>query len=318
MFLGALAVAGAVALGACSSGGGSSASTSTAAGGAVAASGCTVAGVKVDANPALKAKLPAAIRDSGQLTVATAGDSPPYTYKDSNGRLTGLEIDMARALGCRLGMKIAFRTIGFSGILTGIQAGRFTMGMSTISDTSEREKVLNFVSYQTEGTAIIVPKGNPDSVTSLNGLCGHSVAVTQGSISQQLIAKQSARCSSAIKVTPLPTAAEGYLAVRNGRADAFLDTFGTAVYTSKHGSGTGRGLQVVTQKRYGVGYQAVALPKNADGTTLTHVIADTFDELITSGAYGALYQQAGLTQNELPKVAINDAAKYEGTFLDIN
>ena len=279
---------------------------------------CVIAGKQVDAVASLGAMAPDSIRSTGQLTIATAGDGPPYTYNDDSGKLVGLEIDLGRAIGCTLGLKTEFKTVSFSGILTGIQGGRYNMGMSTISDTSEREKVMNFVSYQTEGTALIVAKGNPHNVKSIADACGLGVAVTQGSITQDLVTKQNALCSSKMKITPLPAAADGYLAIRSGRADVFLDTFGTAVYTSKTGIGTGNGLEVVPSKRYGIGYQAVALPKTDDGTNLTNAVAEAINHLIETGVYHALYAQRGLTQNELPTVAINDAAKYNNAFLDLN
>jgi polar amino acid transport system substrate-binding protein len=286
---------------------------------APAASGdCRVDGKTVEAVKSLKSQLPASVLAAGHLTIATAGDGPPYTYKDKNGKLTGLEIDLGRAIGCTLGVQVDFKTVAFAGILTGIQAGRYDLGMSTISDTSEREKVMNFVSYQTEGTALIVAKGNPKKVSTIADTCGLRVAVTQGGITQQLVEKQNALCSDKMTITPLPAAADGYLAIRSGRADVFLDTFGTALYTSKNGSGSGDALDVLTEKRYGIGYQAIALPKTADGTKLTQAVADAVDHLIGSGVYGALYKARGLEQNELPKVQVNDAAKYENSFLDLD
>ncbi|MGO4595176.1 ABC transporter substrate-binding protein [Leifsonia sp. 2TAF2] len=278
---------------------------------------CTVEGKKVDQVASLRSQVPDSILSTGHLTIATAGDGPPYTYKDG-GKLAGLEIDLGRAIGCTLGLPADFKTVAFAGILTGIQGGRYDLGMSTISDTSEREKVMNFVSYQTEGTALVVAKGNPHKVDSIADACGLRVAVTQGGITQQLVEKQNALCSSKMTVTPLPAAADGYLAIRSGRADVFLDTFGTAMFTSENGNGTGDQLEVVKGKRYGVGYQAIALPKNADGTKLTKAIAATVDHLIETGVYGSLYKARGLEQNEMKKVAINDAKKYESSFLDLD
>ncbi len=287
-----------------------SASTSTAS--------CTIAGKQVEPVAVISAQLPVSIASSKQLTIATAGDGPPYTYTDGKGTLVGLEIDLGRAIGCTLGLKTEFKTVSFQGILTGIQANRYNMGMSTISDTTEREKVMNFVSYQTEGTALIVAKGNPHNIKALADACGLRVALTQGGITQQLVEKQNALCSKKMTVSPLPAAAAGYLAVRSGRADVFLDTFGTAVFTSDNAISDGNGLEVVPAKRYGVGYQAIALPKTDDGDKLTQVVANAVDHLIETGVYGALYEQRGLTQNELPHVAINDAKKYDGSFLDLN
>ncbi|SFU11342.1 ABC transporter substrate-binding protein [Arthrobacter sp. ov118] len=304
----------ATALAACSSASGSTTAPTS----AQAAGNCTVAGKTVEADQSLKSQVPASTSSTGHLNIATSGDGPPYTYKDKDGNLTGLEIDLGQAIGCTLGLQSGFKTIAFAGILTGIQAGRYDMGMSTISDTSQREKVMNFVSYQTEGTALIVGKGNPHSVKTIGDTCGLRVAVTQGGITQQLVEKQNALCSEKMTVSPLPAAADGYLSIRSGRADVFLDTFGTALYTSKNGTGSGDALEVVADKRYGIGYQAIALPKTEDGTKLTQVVADAVNHLIETGVYGELYKSRGLEQNELPKVQINDAAKYENSFLDLN
>ena len=301
-------------LAACSSATGSAPSSTS----AQAPDNCTIAGKKIDADPTLKSQVPASIMSTGHLNIATAGDGPPYTYKDKDGSLIGLEIDLGKAIGCTLGVPSEFKTVAFAGILTGIQAGRYDMGMSTISDTSQREKVMNFVSYQTEGTALIVAKDNPHGVKTIADTCGLRVAVTQGGITQQLVEKQNAQCGQKMTISPLPAAADGYLSIRSGRSDVFLDTFGTALYTSKNGTGSGDALDVLTDKRYGIGYQAIALPKTADGTKLTQVVADAVNHLIDSGVYGSLYKDRGLEQNELPKVQINDAAKYENSFLDLN
>ena len=284
---------------------------------AASSSDCTIQGKKIEPVASLRSQVPDSILSAAHLTIATAGDSPPYTYKE-DGKLVGLEVELGRAIGCTLGLTADFKTVAFAGILTGIQGGRYDLGMSTISDTTEREKVMNFVSYQTEGTALIVAKGNPHKVKTIADACGLRVAVTQGGITQQLVDKQNALCPSKMTVTPLPAAADGYLAIRSGRADVFLDTFGTALYTSENGNGTGDQLEVVPGKRYGVGYQAIALPKTADGTKLTKAIAATVDELIKTGVYGSLYKARGLEQNELPKVQVNDAAKYENSFLDLD
>lgn len=310
----AVALAALAALAGCSapSAGDAASSTSGSSG-----SDCTVEGKKVDQVASLRSQVPDSVLSTGHLTIATAGDGPPYTYKE-DGKLVGLEIDLGRAIGCTLGLPADFKTVAFAGILTGIQGDRYDLGMSTISDTSEREKVMNFVSYQTEGTALVVAKGNPHKVKTIADACGLRVAVTQGGITQQLVEKQNALCSQKMTITPLPAAADGYLAIRSGRADVFLDTFGTAMYTSENGTGTGDQLEVVKGKRYGVGYQAIALPKSADGTKLTKAVADAVDHLIETGVYGSLYKARGLEQNELEKVQINDAAKYESSFLDLD
>lgn len=49
------------------------------------------------------------VRDSGVLKVCTTGDYRPFTYKDpKTGKYSGLDVDMARDLARRLGVKATF------------------------------------------------------------------------------------------------------------------------------------------------------------------------------------------------------------------
>ncbi|MBB5159865.1 ABC-type amino acid transport substrate-binding protein [Saccharopolyspora phatthalungensis] len=70
----------------------------------VAVSGCALGEPQADpfplgtsADPALVATVPAEVRASGTLTIATGSDYAPLEFKNEDGKLTGFEVDITRA-----------------------------------------------------------------------------------------------------------------------------------------------------------------------------------------------------------------------------
>ena len=52
--------------------------------------------------------------------------------------------------------------------------------LSAMSDTPERQKSIDFVDYFTAGTSILVKKGNPQKINSLDDFCGKTIALQRG------------------------------------------------------------------------------------------------------------------------------------------
>src|SRR5207302_4249035 len=96
--------------------------------------------------------------------------------------IQGVDYDLAKALGDKLGVKITFiNDTDFAGIIGALQSGRFDIIMSAMNDTVERRgKGVDFIDYFSAGSSVLVRKGNPDKVNGLDGLCGQTVAGPQG------------------------------------------------------------------------------------------------------------------------------------------
>ncbi|MFX6759575.1 transporter substrate-binding domain-containing protein, partial [Acinetobacter baumannii] len=66
------------------------------------------------------------VKSSGTLKVALEGTYPPFNFKDAKtGELTGFEVDVAKLLAAKLGVKPVFTTTEWSGILAGLGAGKY-------------------------------------------------------------------------------------------------------------------------------------------------------------------------------------------------
>lgn len=96
-------------------------------------------------------------RDNGTLTVATNAYFPPYEYYD-NGKVTGIDIDIAQALCDRLGMSLNVQDMEFDSIITAVSAGKADVGMAGMTVTKERLKNIDFTDpYTTSKQVIVVP-----------------------------------------------------------------------------------------------------------------------------------------------------------------
>jgi polar amino acid transport system substrate-binding protein len=270
------------------------------------------AGRAASMDPKLHAMLPPDIQASGEVRVGTEPTAPPYVfYGEDNKTFVGLETELAQALGERLGVKFTFMPTQFASIVPGIQANRFDVGLSAMGDFVPREKVVDEIDYSYEATGIIVPEGNPHHIAKLSDACGLRAAGVQGSIPLQLLDKQKELCPAdkPLEVLQFPSNDQLTVALNSGRVDVSMDTYGVAAYTLAHQPGTGgHKLELVKGARYAVGYQAIVVSKQA--TQLRDAIKATLEGMMADGSYQAIFAKWDLAANALPKITVNDAARY--------
>lgn len=69
---------------------------------------------------------------AGKLRLAVSGDFPPYSKRDVQGELTGLDIDVARAVCDLLGVKLEIVETGRSSVAKTVWSSRADFGMGGI------------------------------------------------------------------------------------------------------------------------------------------------------------------------------------------
>lgn len=92
----------------------------------------------------------------GTLTMATNAYFPPYEYYD-NGKVTGIDADIAQAFCDKLGYKLVIEDMEFDSIITAVSTGKVDFGMAGMSVTEERKQNVDFsVSYAQSKQSILV------------------------------------------------------------------------------------------------------------------------------------------------------------------
>ena len=99
----------------------------------------------------------------GTLKVATEGTFSPFSYYNDKNELVGYDVDVARAVAEKLGLKIEFLTAPWDAMLAAFDAGKADAVFNQVSITDERKKKYEYsVPYTVVYGAIIVHKDNND------------------------------------------------------------------------------------------------------------------------------------------------------------
>src|SRR5690554_3377800 len=85
----------------------------------------------------------AKIKEKGSVAVGVKADSKPWGYLDSNGKVIGMEIDLAQDIADRLGVKLETVVVQSSNRIQFLDQGRVDLLIATMYDTPERRRVID-------------------------------------------------------------------------------------------------------------------------------------------------------------------------------
>jgi polar amino acid transport system substrate-binding protein len=279
------------------------AALSLAVAGAVAAPARSATAPKLD--PAIAAQVPAAVRKKGRLIVAADASYAPNEFIGSNGHtVVGMDADLASALGVVLGLKIDVVNANFAGIIPGLAAGKYDLGMSSFTDTLARQKVVDFVTYFSAGTSFFVKTQGGPAIESLASLCGQTVAVETGTTEQSDAAAQAAKCKKEGKasetVSAYPDQNSANLALASGRAQVGMADSPVAAYQVKQSKGEFK----LVGETYGTAPYGIAIPK---GNGMAKPVLAAVKELMADGTYLSILDKWGIASGAINDPKINGA-----------
>lgn len=252
-------------------------------------------------------RLPQRIKDSGVLRVVTDASYAPASFFGPDGhQIIGFEPDLATALGRTLGVRFEFTNEDFSSVIARVVNQEADLGISAITDTREREKEVDFVTYFSAGTSIIVQRGNPDGVTDVKDLCGKKVAVEKGTTQVDLLDRAQANCAgNAIRIDQYAQNSDALLQLRTGRVTAVLADFPPASYLVNEPR-TKAHYQLASTTQYEPGLYGFAV--NKQDVALRDVLKDAVDELIRTGVYADVLASWDVDGGRVRSSEINTAS----------
>ncbi len=120
-----------------------------------------------------KSDLYSSILKKGHLTVGISYDAKPFSFKDSDGKIKGVDADIAREIARRIlgsEQKVVFTHIAPQNRSKAVSNGDVDMVISSMTITPDRKKIVEFSDpYFVAGQAICVKKdSNIDSYDDLN------------------------------------------------------------------------------------------------------------------------------------------------------
>ncbi len=258
-----------------------------------------VAATKVDE---IANMVPEDIKASGKLVVGVNVPYPPNEFKDPSGKIVGFDVDLMNAIAATLGLTPDYREAGFDKIIPSIEGGTFNVGMSSFTDTKEREQVVDFVTYFSAGSLWAQRVGggiDPENA------CGKKVAV-QTTTTQEVkeLPARSRECTDAGKPPIQILRFDGQDAAANavilGQADAMSADSPVTLYAIKQTNGK------LEQAGEVFGSAPYGWPVKK-GSALAAALQKALEHLIETGDYKTIATNWGVEQGMLDKPVINGA-----------
>lgn len=103
------------------------------------------------------------IKKDGVIKIATEGTYSPFSYHNQKDELVGYDVDIARAVADKLGVKVEFVEAPWDAMLAAFDAGKSDMVFNQVSINEDRKKKYDYtIPYTVSKSALIVHKDNED------------------------------------------------------------------------------------------------------------------------------------------------------------
>lgn len=246
--------------------------------------------------------LPQDIKDAGVIRFATAeGYRPMEMYqKGSQGKkLIGVDPELAEMLAKELGLKFKIVNTQFPGLIPGLQSNQWDAAISSMSDTAERRKAVNFVDYFMAGGSIMVNKGNPEGIKDMSDLCGKKVVGASGSSNLAILQQYNKKCNTPMQISVSEDATTGLLQLDTNRSVATVLDYPVAANMVQR-----TGKYEVLPKQYNAGPWGIAVAK--DNTGLAKALQAALTRVMDDGQYEKLLAKYGVGKSAVDKATINE------------
>lgn len=215
------------------------------------------------------------------LRVGTEPTFAPFEFqKEGSKDYDGFDMDLARAVGKQMGVKVEIVNMGFDALIPALNANNIDMVAAGMSITEERQKAVTFSeAYYTSGLIIMVNKDNKE-IKSVKDLEGKRIAVQIGTTGEK-----KARSIKDAKVTAFNTNTEAAMELKNKGVDAVInDSPVVGYYLAQGGNATAMTVgEVMEAEQYGL-----AVKKGND--KLAGDVNKALAELKKNGEYDKIYK----------------------------
>ena len=158
------------------------------------------------------------VKQRGTLRIGLEGTYPPFNFKDEKGQLAGFDVEIAAALAQKLGVKPDYTTAEWSGLLAGLQAGKYDVVVNQVAATDQRRQVFDFSDpYVVSSPQLVIRASETRPMATPADLKGKTIGVGQGSNYADL-----ARKIDGVNVKVYPGSTEYLQDLAAGRIDAAL------------------------------------------------------------------------------------------------
>ncbi len=252
----------------------------------------------------IAATVPEDIRSTGRLIIGVNVPYAPNEFKDASGAIVGFDVDLMNAIARTLGLVPDYRETAFEAIIPSVRGGDFNVGMSSFTDTKEREEAVDFVTYFEAGT---LWAQRPGIEVDPNNACGLTVGVAYPSLQEaEEIPAKSGACEASgqppINKRVFVSQDDLTAALINGEVDAMSSDSPVTLFAIKTSGGALEPAgEVFDSAPYGWPV--------AKGSGLAESLLKALEHLMQTGEYRTIATMWGVEKGMILTPTINGATK---------
>jgi polar amino acid transport system substrate-binding protein len=158
------------------------------------------------------------IMERGEIVVGVKADYKPWGFLSPDGKLIGMEPDMAQEVADAMGVKLKLVPTPGASRLPFLETGKIDMILATWSDTADRRKVAGLVlpNYYSSGTNVMAAKAL--GLKKWQDLRGKTVCGKQGAFYNEKVSRE-----YGAHIISFLNRAEGLQALRDKKCIAILN-----------------------------------------------------------------------------------------------
>jgi L-cystine transport system substrate-binding protein/L-cystine transport system permease protein len=171
------------------------------------------------------------VKSSGVLRVGTEGVYSPFSYHDAaTNDLVGYDVDVAKAVADKLGVRVEFVETPWDSIFAALEANRFDVVANEVTINDERKAKYDLSEPYSVGEGVIVTRTDDNSISTLADLKGKVAAENATSNWSEVARKAGARVEAVEGFT------QAIKLLNQGRVDVVInDSIAVYAYLAETG-----------------------------------------------------------------------------------
>lgn len=238
--------------------------------------------------PAQAADDLAALRDKGKVMVGVKADYPPWGFRDGQGRLIGMEIDLARDLAQRIGVPVELVAVQSANRLEALRQGQIDIMIATAGDSASRRRIVGMVEPHYYASGVNLMASRELQLTRWEQMENATVCAKQGAYFNKPVAR---RYDLDLRIFKETQSAKFALQDRRCIGFLFDDSAIAADLLSPEWQGYTMPLPTLDETGWAIGLRHASM-----GTDLERLVSDAVADWHRSGYLVELEAKWGIKQ----------------------
>ena len=174
------------------------------------------------------------IEDKGTLTVGLDDTFAPMGFRDKDDNLVGVDIDLAKAVGKKLGIKVEFQPIDWDAKEAELKSKNIDCVWNGMSATKDRQKSMTLSNKYFNNKILVMSLDKGINIKSSADLKNYKVGTQADSAALESVKADKNYDSFADNVSEYPTYDEAIVDMKAGRIDVIVIDEVYALYNNKN------------------------------------------------------------------------------------